>query len=42
MNQSSKEPGVTVKTIQSWISVLEASYIFFIACLLQQFGQKNH
>jgi len=30
MSQLSKELGVTVKTIQSWISILEASYIIFL------------
>ena len=30
MSQLSRELGVTVKTIQSWISVLETSYIIFL------------
>jgi len=30
MNQIANETGISVKTVQSWISVLEASYIIFL------------
>ena len=41
MSQLSKELGVTVKTIQSWISVLEASYIIFLLpAYYNNFGKR--
>lgn len=41
MSELAKEIGVTVKTIQSWLSILEASYIiFFLTPFYSNFGKR--
>ena len=41
MSELAKEIGITVKTVQSWLSILEASYIiFFLAPFHSNFGKR--